>query len=91
MCSFQVGLSTFLSCACFSTEDILLGKGYFVMMYIFSVYYRRVFMNHLKLVDQKMIIIVLVLLYFLNLKIVELIPVTGHLFVSLCFLCFFFL
>ena len=51
------------------------------MMYIFSVYYRRVFMNHLKLVDQKMIIIVLVLLYFLNLKTVELIPVTGHLFV----------
>ena len=49
-------------------------------------------MNHLKLVDQKMIIIVLVLLYFLNLKIVELIPVTGHLFVSLCFIfvLFFF-
>ena len=63
------------------------------MMYIFSVFYRRVFMNHLKLVDQKMIIIVLVLLYFLNLKIVELIPVTGHLFVSLCFIfvLFFFL
>ena len=62
------------------------------MMYIFSVYYRRVFMNQLKLVDQKMIIIVLVLLYFLNLKIVELIPVTGHLFVSLCFIfvLFFF-
>ena len=61
-------------------------------MYIFSVYYRRVFMNQLKLVDQKMIIIVLVLLYFLNLKIVELIPVTGHLFVSLCFIfvLFFF-
>ena len=62
------------------------------MMYIFSVIYRRVFINHLKLVDQKMIIIVLVLLYFLNLKIVELIPVTGHLFVSLCFIfvLFFF-
>ena len=60
------------------------------MMYIFSVYYRRVFMNQLKLVDQKMIIIVLVLLYFLNLKIVELIPVTGHLFVSLCFIFVFF-
>ena len=60
------------------------------MMYIFSVFYRRVFMNHLKLVDQKMIIIVLVLLYFLNLKIVELIPVTGHLFVSLCFICVLF-
>ena len=59
------------------------------MMYIFSVYYRRVFMNQLKLVDQKMIIIVLVLLYFLNLKIVELIPVTGHLFVSLCFIFVF--
>ena len=65
-------------------------EDYFVMMYIFSVYYRRVFMSHLKLVDQKMIIIVLVLLYFLNLKIVELIPVTSHLFVSLCFLCVFF-
>ena len=52
---------------------------------------RPVFMNQLKLVDQKMIIIVLVLLYFLNLKIVELIPVTGHLFVSLCFICVFFL
>ena len=60
------------------------------MMYIFSVFYRRVFMNHLKLVDQEMIIIVLVLLYFLNLKIVELILVTGHLFVSLCFICVFF-
>ena len=62
------------------------------MMYIFSVIYRRVFINYLKLVDQKMIIIVLVLLYFLNLKIVELIPVTGHLFVSLCFIfvLFFF-
>ena len=60
------------------------------MMSIFSVYYRRVFMNQLKLVDQKMIIIVLVLLYFLNLKIVELIPATGDLFVSLCFDCFFF-
>ena len=59
------------------------------MMYIFSVYYRRVFMNQLKLVDQKMIIIVLVLLYFLNLKIVELIPVIGHLFVSLCFVFVF--
>ena len=32
-------------------------------------------MNHLKLVDQKIVIIVLVLLYFLNLKKVELIPV----------------
>ena len=62
------------------------------MMYLFSVYYRRVFMNHLKLVDQKMIIIVLVLLYFLNLKTVELIPVTGHLFVFFVFcICFFFL
>ena len=69
------------------------------MMYNFSVYYfiisnykvlRPVFMNHLKLVDQKMIIIVLVLLYFLNLKIAELIPVTGHLFVSLCFVFVFF-
>ena len=60
-------------------------EGYFVMMYIFSDYYRRVFMNQLKLVDQKLIIIVLVLLYFLNLKIVELIPVTGYLFVSFCF------
>ena len=60
------------------------------MMYIFSVYYRRVFTNHLKLVDQKMIIIVLVLLYFLNLKTVELIPVTGHLFVFFCVLYFFF-
>ena len=60
------------------------------MMYIFSVYYRRVFMNHLKLVDQKMIIIVLVLLYLLNLKKVELISVTDDLFVSLCFDCFFF-
>ena len=60
------------------------------MIYIFSVYYRRVFMNQLKLVDQKLIIIVLVLLYFLNLKIVELIPVTGHLFVSLCFVFVFF-
>ena len=59
------------------------------MKYIFSVYYRRVFMNQLKLVDQKMIIIVLVLLYFLNLKIVELIPVIGHLFVSLCFVFVF--
>ena len=57
----------------------------FVMMYIFSVYYRRVFTNHLKLVDQEMIIIVLVLLYFLNLKTVELIPVTGHLFVFFVF------
>ena len=55
------------------------------MMYLFSVYYRRVFMNQLKLVDQKMIIIVLVLLYFLNLKIVELIPAAGHRFVSLSF------
>ena len=52
------------------------------MMYLFSVYYRRVFMNQLKLVDQKMIIIVLVLPYLLNLKKVELIPVTGDLFVS---------
>ena len=57
------------------------------MMYNFSVYYfqlvlRPVFMNHLKLVDQKMIIIVLVLLYFLNLIKVELIPVTGDLFSS---------
>ena len=60
------------------------------MMNIFSVFYRRVFMNHLKLVDQEMIIIVLVLLYFLNLKRVELIPVTGHLFVSLCFIFVFF-
>ena len=60
------------------------------MMYIFSVYYRRVFMNQLKLVDQKIIIIVLVLLYFLNLKIVELIPAAGHRFVSLSFVCFFF-
>ena len=60
------------------------------MMNIFSVFYRRVFMNHLKLVDQEMIIIVLVLLYFLDLKIVELIPVTGHLFVSLCFIFVFF-
>ena len=60
------------------------------MMYIFSVYYRRVFTNHLKLVDQEMIIIVLVLLYFLNLKTVELIPVTGHLFVFFVFcICFF--
>ena len=42
-------------------------------------------MDHLKLVDQKMIIIVLVLLYFLNLKKVEFIPVIGHLPVSLCF------
>ena len=63
------------------------------MMYIFSDYYFiysvtscfRLFMNHLKLVDQKMIIIVLVLLYLLNLKKVELIPVIGHLPVSLCF------
>ena len=56
------------------------------MMYNFSVYYfiisnykvlRPVFMNHLKLVDQKMIIIVLVLPYLLNLKKVELIPLTG--------------
>ena len=61
------------------------------MMYIFSDYYRRVFMNHLKSVDQEMIIIVLVLLYFLNLKIVELIPVTVHLFVSLCFVFVFVL
>ena len=60
------------------------------MMYIFSDYYRPVFMNHLKLVDQKMIIIVLVLLYLLNLKKVELISVTDDLFVSLCFDCFFF-
>ena len=60
------------------------------MMYIFSDYYRPVFMNQLKLVDQKMIIIVLVLLYLLNLKKVELISVTGDLFVSLCFVCFFF-
>ena len=60
------------------------------MMYIFSDYYRPVFMNQLKLVDQKMIIIVLVLLYLLNLKKVELISVTGDLFVSLCFDCFFF-
>ena len=63
------------------------------MMYILSVYFFiysvtscfRVFMDHLKLVDQKMIIIVLVLLYFLNLKKVEFIPVIGHLPVSLCF------
>ena len=61
------------------------------MMYIFSDYYRPVFMNHLKLVDQKMIIIVLVLLYLLNLKKVELISVTDDLFVSLCFDCCFFL
>ena len=61
------------------------------MMYIFSDYYRPVFMNQLKLVDQKMIIIVLVLLYLLNLKKVELISVTGDLFVSLCFDCVFFL
>ena len=60
------------------------------MMYIFSDYYRPVFMNQLKLVDQKMIIIVLVLLYLLNLKKVELISVTSDLFVSLCFDCFFF-
>ena len=60
------------------------------MMYIVSDYYRPVFMNQLKLVDQKMIIIVLVLLYLLNLKKVELISVTGDLFVSLCFDCFFF-
>ena len=39
-------------------------------------------MDHLKLADQKMIIIVLFLLYFLNLKKVELVPVTGDLFVS---------
>ena len=50
------------------------------MMYIVSDYYRPVFMNQLKLVDQKMIIIVLVLLYLLNLKKVELISVTGDLF-----------
>ena len=60
------------------------------MMYIFSDYYRPVFMIQLKLVDQKMIIIVLVLLYLLNLKKVELISVTGDLFVSLCFDCFIF-
>ena len=60
------------------------------MMYIFSVYYRRVFMNHLKLIDQKVIIIVLVLLYFLNLKILELIPAVDHRFVSLSFVLFFF-
>ena len=64
-------------------------EGYFVMMYIFSVYYRRVFMNQLKLVDQKIIIIVLVLLYFLNLKILELIPAAGHRFVSLSFVFVF--
>ena len=51
---------------------------------------RPVFMNHLKLVDQKMIIIVLVLPYFLHLKKVVSISVTGDLFVSLCFDCFFF-
>ena len=60
------------------------------MMYIFSVIYRRVFINHLKLVDQKMIIIVLVLLYFLNLKIGELIPVTDLFFVCVCVLYLFF-
>ena len=65
-------------------------RGLFCYDVHLSVFYRRVFMNHLKLVDQKMIIIVLVLLYFLNLKIVELIPVTGHLFVSLCFICVLF-
>ena len=51
---------------------------------------RPVFMNHLKLADQNMIIIVLVLPYLLNLKKVELIPVTGDPFVSLCFDFFFF-
>ena len=63
------------------------------MMYLFSVYYRRVFMNQLKLVDQKMIIIVLVLPYLLNLKKVELIPVTGDLlvFLSVLIVCLFFI
>ena len=97
-CSDQVGLLTSLSCVCFSTEDNLLAVGYFVMMYNFSVYYfiiynykvlRPVFMNHLKLVDQKMIIIVLVLPYLLNLKKVELIPLTGHSAGFFCVLIFF--
>ena len=54
---------------------------------------RPVFMNQLKLVDQKMIIIVLVLPYLLNLKKVELIPVTGDLlvFLSVLIVCLFFI
>ena len=50
-------------------------------------------MNQLKLVDQNMIIIVLVLPYLLNLKKVELIPVTGDLlvFLSVLIVCLFFI